>query len=197
MVARDHSTTWAIWGSVARMWRRARYLGLFSLLLGLGLRRAVTKAGIIAVKAGWPLPVVINGGGTIEVGNCTFFPGVRIECWRGATVIIGNGTYLNRNTEIVASKSVVIGNDCKIARDVLIMDTDQHPVDSDNLVSKPVEIGDRTWLGSRSIILKGVTIGHDSIIGAGSIVTKSVPPNSLVVGEAARVIRNLKDSGNV
>lgn len=105
---------------------------------------------------------------------------------------IGKGTYLNRNTEIVAATSVVIGADCKIARDVLIMDTDQHPIGSQALVNKPVEIGDRVWIGSRAIILKGVTIGHDSIIGAGAVVTKSVPPHSVVVGPSAKVIRNLE-----
>jgi maltose O-acetyltransferase len=41
------------------------------------------------------------------------------------------------------------------------------------------------------IILKGVTVGHDSVIGAGAIVTRSVPPGSVVVGPAARVLKML------
>lgn len=181
---------------LSHKWRRAREAGLWNLLLGLYLRRSFTKAGVITVKAGWPLPAVINAGGYIEVGNCCFFPGVRLECWKGAVIKIGKGTYLNRNTEIVAAQSVVIGADCKIARDVLIMDTDQHPVDSGDLHNRPVEIGDRVWLGSRVIVLKGVTIGHDSIVGAGAVVTKSVPPFSVVVGSAARVIRDARDIGH-
>src|SRR5579884_2999038 len=159
---------------------RVRQIGLVNLLLGLLLRRHCTSAGILAAKAGWPLPRIANRGGDVTIGNCTLFPGVRIECWKGATIRIGKGTYLNRNTEIVAARSVVIGADCKIARDVLIMDTDQHPVGTRALISKPVVIGDRVGLGSRSIILKGVTIGHDSIVGAGAVVTKSVPPYSIV-----------------
>jgi len=119
------------------------------------------------------------------------FPGVRIECWKGATIKIGKGTYLNRGVEIVASMSVYIGAYCKIARDVIIMDTDQHPVDGDNMQMKPVRIEDRVWLGSRAIVLKGVSIGHHSVIGAGAIVTKSVPAFSVVVGQAARVIGTL------
>lgn len=162
-----------------------------SLLRGLIIRPACTRAGVLAVPAGWPLPNVINQGGTVEIGNCSLFPGVRIECWKGATVRVGKGTYLNRNTEIVAAVSVTIGRDCKIARDVLIMDTDQHAVSTGELRNLPVEIGDRVWLGSRAIILKGVSIGHDSVVGAGAVVTKSVPPYSLVVGPAAGVIRSL------
>jgi len=171
--------------------RRARQIGVGNLLRGLYLRRSFTRAGILSVAAGWPLPKVINTGGSVEVGNCALFPGVRIECWEGAVVKIGKGTYLNRNTEIVAARSVIIGRDCRIARDVLIMDTDQHPIGTLPMVLRPVEIGDRVWIGSRAIVLKGVNIGHDSVIGAGAIVSKSVPPHSLVIGQAAHAVRSL------
>ncbi|MGH2367616.1 MAG: hypothetical protein ACRDI2_05405, partial [Chloroflexota bacterium] len=98
--------------------RRLRAAGVIDHLLGLWLRRCFQKAGIIVVRGGWPLPRVENYGGRIEVENCAFFSGVRLECWRGAVIRIGNGTYLNRNTEIVAGRSVTIGRDCMIARDV-------------------------------------------------------------------------------
>ena len=175
-----------------RLYRQLRQVGALNLLRGLVVRRSFNKAGVLSVVAGWPLPKVINAGGVVEIGNCGLFPGVRIECWQGAVVRIGKGTFLNRNTEIVASTSVTIGQDCKIARDVMIMDTDQHPVGSGSMCNKPVEIGDRVWLGSRVIVLKGVSIGHDSVVGAGAIVTRSVPPYSLVVGTAARVVRSLE-----
>jgi acetyltransferase-like isoleucine patch superfamily enzyme len=180
------------WLGVVATLRKARErlqsYGASSYLYGLWLRRHFQRAGIIVVRGGWPLPAVENRGGRIEVGSCGFFSGVRLECWPGAVISIGDGTYLNRNTEIVAAQSVKIGRDCKIARDVLIMDTDQHELPGIGLVAKPVEIQDRVWIGSRAIILKGVTIGHDSIVGAGAIVTKSVPPGGLVVGPAARLL---------
>ncbi len=178
------------------IWRRIRVLGALDLFLGLCLRRSFSKAGVITVTPGWPFPNVINSGGSIEISNCRFFPGVRMECWKGAELKIGKGTYLNRNTEIVASESVRIGCDCKIARDVIIMDTDQHAIDQSGVMKKTsVVIEDRVWLGSRAIILKGVQIGHDSVVGAGAIVTKSVPPYSVVVGPAARVIKQLQPQG--
>lgn len=175
-----------------RRFQRAREASLWNIMFGLYLRRRFTKAGFVQVKVGWPLPDIQNFGGSIEVGNVSFFPGVRIECWRGASIKIGRGTYINRNTEIIAATSVVIGADCKIARDVLIMDTDQHPIGDERLINKAVEIGDRAWIGSRAIVLKGVTIGHDSMVGAGAVVTKNVPPYSVVVGPAAQVVRSLR-----
>lgn len=177
-------------------YRRIRQLGVGSLLRGLWVRHHFSTAGVLSVASGLPLPKVLNFGGWIAIGNCGLFPGVRIECWKGAVIKIGNGTYINRNTEIVAAQSVIVGRDCKIGRDVLIMDTDQHPVGSVPLVNGPVQIGDRVWIGSRAIVLKGVIIGHDSIIGAGAIVTKSIPPHSLVVGQAARVVRSICSEGS-
>jgi acetyltransferase-like isoleucine patch superfamily enzyme len=171
---------------------RVRAYGVISHLLGLWLRTRFQKSGLLVVRGGWPFPSVENYGGSIEVGNCGFFPGVRLECWRGARICIGTGTYLNRNTEIVAAQEVTIGRDCKIARDVLIMDTDQHALPGAELVIKPVAIGDRVWIGARAIVLKGVTIGDDSVIAAGAIVTKSVPPGSVVVGSAARVLDRVR-----
>jgi acetyltransferase-like isoleucine patch superfamily enzyme len=174
---------------IGRIITRIRQYGLLGYLLGLWLRPQFQQAGVLLVRGGLPLPSIENRGGRIEVGNCALFSGVRLECWNGARIRVGAGTYLNRGVEIVAGGSVTIGRDCKIARDVIIMDTDQHPLPEGELVVRPVNIGDRVWIGARAMVLKGVDIGHDSVIGAGAIVTRSVPPHSTVVGTAARILR--------
>lgn len=51
-------------------------------------------------------------------------------------------------------------------------------------------IGKNCFIGGRSMILPGVTIGDNCVIGAGSIVTRDVPPNSIVAGNPAKVIRS-------
>ena len=59
---------------------------------------------------------------------------------------------------------------------------------------QPVEIGEGTWVGARALIMPGVTIGPGCVIGAGAIVTRSVPANSMVAGNPARVIAKLDEA---
>lgn len=49
-------------------------------------------------------------------------------------------------------------------------------------------------IGSSVTILCGLTIGENAMIGAGSVVTKDVPPNAVVAGNPARVIRTIKQN---
>jgi acetyltransferase-like isoleucine patch superfamily enzyme len=170
--------------SLRRLKKRMNSAPLMAHVRGVWLRRKFTRAGLLI--AGRSV-TVINRGGEIVAENCCFFSGVRLECLPGGRIFIGNGTYLNRNTEIIAGAQTRIGRDCKIAWDVVIMDTDQHGIGDQGAIARPVWIGDRVWIGCRAIILKGVTIGDDAVIGAGAIVTKDVPPRAMVTGPAAHV----------
>jgi acetyltransferase-like isoleucine patch superfamily enzyme len=46
-------------------------------------------------------------------------------------------------------------------------------------------------IGAGAVILPGLTIGERAMVGAGAVVTKDVPPDVVVVGNPARVIRTL------
>jgi hypothetical protein len=81
---------------------------------------------------------VINCGCEIVAETCCFFSDVRLECLPCGRIFIGNGSYLNCNAEVVAGAQVHIGRDCKIAWDVLIMDTDQHGIGSQEARARPV-----------------------------------------------------------
>jgi maltose O-acetyltransferase len=58
-------------------------------------------------------------------------------------------------------------------------------------IYKKVIIEDNVYIGAGVNIIRGVTIGKNSIIGAGSVVIRSIPPNSLAVGNPARVIKTI------
>ena len=48
------------------------------------------------------------------------------------------------------------------------------------------------WIGANVIVLGGVTIGAGSVIGAGSIIDTDVKPNSLVVSDRSKHIREIR-----
>ena len=54
----------------------------------------------------------------------------------------------------------------------------------------------RASIGSNATILCGVTIGEGALVGAGAVVTKDVPPNSVVVGNPARILRTRYAEGS-
>jgi len=46
-------------------------------------------------------------------------------------------------------------------------------------------------IGSNATLLCGITVGERAIVGAGAVVTKDVPPNAVVAGNPARILRQL------
>ena len=65
------------------------------------------------------------------------------------------------------------------------------PGAKDNLHGPVVQAGAK--IGANSTLLPGVQIGRDALVGAGSVVTKDVPDNAVVVGNPARVIKQIAD----
>ncbi|WP_268035270.1 acyltransferase [Algoriphagus sp. PAP.12] len=63
-------------------------------------------------------------------------------------------------------------------------------------VVKPIKIGDNVFIGFGCIILPGVTVGDNVVIGAHSVVSKDIPPNCVVAGVPARVIKDLQSYKN-
>jgi acetyltransferase-like isoleucine patch superfamily enzyme len=48
-------------------------------------------------------------------------------------------------------------------------------------------------IGGGAILCPGIEIGAEAFVGAGAVVTKDVPPRALVVGNPARVLREVPD----
>ena len=110
----------------------------------------------------------------------------------GAKVGISGGS-------ICAAREVSIGDAVLLGADVMVMDTDFHPLhpsgrnasSASAVGAEPVRIGNNVFVGTRSIVLKGVDIGDNSVIGAGSVVTRSVPAGMVAAGNPCRVIGSL------
>lgn len=122
-------------------------------------------------------------------GNFIMFCNSYIRVVEGGELILNEG-FINENVQITCASRVIIGKGCTIARDVIIRDFDAHTIERPGFeIKKPINIGNYVWIGNRAMILKGVTIGDGAIIAAGSIVTKNVPPNSVVAGIPAKVVK--------
>ena len=122
----------------------------------------------------------------------TMYEGACIVLLDGAFLELGQNSYMNASL-IQCASHITIGDNCAIAGDVLIQDTDFHPIIDENgqpkPVSKPIHIGNKVWTCAKATILKGVTIGDGAIVAAGAVVTKDVPAYSLVAGNPAKVIK--------
>jgi acetyltransferase-like isoleucine patch superfamily enzyme len=117
-------------------------------------------------------------------------PGVCIVVAAGATVSIGDGTFVNAESQILAKSRVSIGQGCAIAWQVQIVDYNGHSIEqSGNPDAAPVAIGDHVWIASRASVLAGVTVGEGAIIAAGAVVVRDVPARAMVAGVPARVVR--------
>jgi len=156
-------------------------------------------------------PSNILGGEFIYIGdNFSCFSRLRLEAYSrfgdqkfSPKIIIGNNVSLNFDCHIACIDNIVIEDNVLVASKVYIsdhfhgknsIDEISIPPGKRMLYSKgPVIIRDSVWIGEGACILSGVEIGRCSIIGANSVVTKSIPPNSIVGGVPARVIKKLTE----
>lgn len=58
---------------------------------------------------------------------------------------------------------------------------------------KGISIGDNCFIGARASILPGTTIGNNCIIGACCVVKGSIPDNSIVIGNPARIVGDTRE----
>jgi maltose O-acetyltransferase len=117
-------------------------------------------------------------------------------CTYGQNIYLGDHVYLNVLCTILDCNEVHIGQHVMIGPAVQIY-TAAHVLQAEARiqgweVAKPIVIEDNVWLGGGAIILPGVRIGRNAVVGAGAVVPRSVPANTVVAGNPARVIREIE-----
>jgi acetyltransferase-like isoleucine patch superfamily enzyme len=110
---------------------------------------------------------------------------------------VGSGTNIGAGAWFSCVGRIEIGENNLMGHNVLIADSYHEYQDPDTPIIKqpmanpePVVIEPGCIIGPHVAILAGVTVGANSFVAANAVVTKSVPPNSVVVGNPARVIRH-------
>jgi maltose O-acetyltransferase len=116
-------------------------------------------------------------------------------CVYGQNIHIGDHVYLNYLCTILDTNEVHIGNHVMIGPTVQIYTSAHHLQAETRIqgweVAKPIVIEDNVWIGGGAILLPGVRIGRNAVVGAGAVVSRSVPANTVVAGNPARVIREI------
>ncbi|MGZ9723892.1 sugar O-acetyltransferase [Rhizobium miluonense] len=115
----------------------------------------------------------------------------------GNEIRVGHNVFVNQNCTFYDLGGLDIGDDVMIGPNVSIITTG-HPLEPSQrraiTIGKPIVIKRNVWIATGATIVGGVTVGENSVVAAGSVVTKNVPPNSLVGGNPARVIRMIGDN---
>ncbi len=137
---------------------------------------------------------------------------------RRGYVEIGKRSYIGSASQIICREKILIGDDVTIAWGVMIYDHNSHSLDWrqrskvveqfystygssrcyeeldwTDVISAPITIGNRVWIGFDAVILKGVSIGEGAIIAARSVVTRDVEPYTVVAGNPAVVVKRLAE----
>lgn len=118
-----------------------------------------------------------------------------ISYLRLSGVEIGRNTMISIGAKIdVHRGKITIGENCLITSGVKILSHDgaSRMIDINDFGGGSVLIGNNVFIGVNAVILRNVTIGDNSVIGAGAVVSKDVPPCTVVLGNPARVIKELK-----
>ncbi|CAH8195780.1 sugar O-acetyltransferase [Vibrio aestuarianus] len=119
------------------------------------------------------------------------------HCEFGETIHIGDETFINMNVTMLDGACITIGNHVLIGPNTQFY-TPSHSLDYRSrrlweTFCKPIVVEDDVWIGGNVIVNQGVTIGARSVVAANSVVNQDVPPDTLVGGTPARVIRSLKE----
>lgn len=119
------------------------------------------------------------------------------QCDYGYNIEVGDNFYSNHNLIILDCAKVTFGNNILIGPNCSFF-TPEHPIDvktrnSGVEYAKEIKVGSNVWFGGNVTVLSGVCIGNNSIIGAGSVVTKNVPPNVIVAGNPAKIIKYIPE----
>ncbi len=137
-------------------------------------------------------------GNVVFKGMAKIGHGSKIVVGKSGNLVFGKRFTISAESSLICFCKIEFGNDCLLSWDVLIMDTDFHRIYSyslDNQINKDKEIliGDKCWIGCRSLILKGAILAENTIVAANSCVGKheivNLNSNCIIGGNPSRILK--------
>ena len=127
----------------------------------------------------WQVSGIVSFSGKASIGH-----GSKLSV-RGH-LSLGTGFNMTAESTIVCAKEIRFGNDCLVSWDVLVMDTDEHPLyDKENHRINPdkaILVGDHVWIGCKCILLKGAEVPCDTVLAAGTLLKSAFAGENQVIG---------------
>ena len=127
----------------------------------------------------WQVSGTVSFGGKASIGH-----GSKLSV-RG-DLKLGAGFNMTAESTIVCAKDIIFGDDCLLSWDVLVMDTDEHPLynkDNERInPDKPIVVGNHVWIGCKCILLKGAEVPNDTILAAGTLLKSAFDGENQVIG---------------
>jgi tetrahydrodipicolinate N-acetyltransferase len=115
--------------------------------------------------------------------------GERVIVMMGAVInigaIVGAGTMVDMNA--VVGARAIVGENCHVGAGAVLAGVLEPPS------AEPVRIEDNVLIGANAVVLEGCRVGKGSVVAAGAVVTSDVPPNVVVAGQPARVIKQVDE----
>jgi acetyltransferase-like isoleucine patch superfamily enzyme len=122
--------------------------------------------------------------------------GAFVEIQKGAR--IGKACKISSHTfvceGVTIEDNVFIGHNVTFINDRLPRSTNSSGAlqSEKDWVCSPTLIRKGASIGSSATLLCGITIGENAMVGAGSVVTHDVPPNTIVAGNPAHILKQME-----
>ncbi len=127
----------------------------------------------------WQTSGTVTFGGKASIGH-----GSKLSV-RGH-LMLGADFNMTAESTIVCAKEIRFGNDCLLSWDILVMDTDEHPLynkENERInPDKAILVGDHVWIGCKCVLLKGAEVPSNSVLAAGTLLKSAFAGEQQVIG---------------
>lgn len=130
-------------------------------------------------------------GRAVDQSFC-MFPPFYTDC--GKNITIGKNVFINSGCHFQDQGGITIGDDSLIGHNVTLATLNHGivPEERHTLYPASVTIGRNVWIGAGTTVVPGIEIGDNAVVGAGSVVTRNVPPNTVVAGVPAGILKKME-----
>jgi len=154
---------------------------------GVTLDRAVIVDGLSTQGIEFGDNVAIGAFSTVQSSMLSHL-GVGIKF--GSNSSCGPYSFIGAGGMIVIGENVIMGQHVSFHAENHNFDRTDIPIRSQGVSRQGIVIEDDCWVGANAVFLDGAHVGHGCVVGAAAVVRGKFPPNSIIVGVPATVVRS-------